>query len=31
MVMHHIKEKDMLEAFEREGVFVGSDGVPFTD
>jgi len=31
MIMHHIKEKDMLAAFAREGVFVGSDGVPFTD
>jgi len=30
MIMNHIKEKDMLEAFKREGVFVGSDGVPFT-
>jgi hypothetical protein len=31
MIMHHIKEEDMLAAFKREGVFVGSDGVPFTD
>ncbi|MDH3992558.1 MAG: amidohydrolase family protein [Gammaproteobacteria bacterium] len=31
MIMRHIKEKDMLAAFKREGVFVGSDGVPFTD
>ena len=31
MIMHHIKEKDMLAAFVWEGVFVGSDGVPFLD
>jgi dihydroorotase-like cyclic amidohydrolase len=31
MIMRHIKEEDMLAAFTREGVFVGSDGVPFTD
>jgi len=31
MIMRHIKEEDMLAAFKREGVFVGSDGVPFTD
>jgi hypothetical protein len=31
MIMHHIKEEDMLAAFAREGVFVGSDGVPFED
>ena len=30
MIMHHIKEKDMLEAFARPGVIVGSDGVPFS-
>jgi hypothetical protein len=31
MIMHHIKEEDMLAAFKREGVFFGSDGVPFSD
>jgi N-acyl-D-aspartate/D-glutamate deacylase len=31
MIMRHIKEEDMLAAFKREGVFVGSDGVPFSD
>jgi hypothetical protein len=31
MIMHHIKEDDMLEAFSRDGVIVGSDGVPFSD
>ena len=31
MIMHHIKEPDMLAAFSRPGVFVGSDGVPFED
>jgi len=31
MIMRHIKEEDMLAAFKRRGVFVGSDGVPFTD
>ena len=30
MIMHHIKEKDMLEAFARPGVIVGSDGTPFS-
>ena len=31
MIMRHIKEEDLLAAFKHEGVFVGSDGVPFTD
>jgi len=31
MIMHHIKQEDMLAAFTREGVFVGCDGVPFQD
>jgi len=31
MIMRHIKEQDMLAAFQREGVFVGCDGVPFAD
>jgi hypothetical protein len=31
MIMRHIKEPEMLAAFTREGVFVGADGVPFTD
>jgi len=31
MLMHHIKKEDMLMAFKREGVFFGSDGVPFSD
>jgi hypothetical protein len=31
MLMHHIKKPEMLEAFRREGVFVGADGMPFFD
>jgi len=31
MIMNHIKEEDMMLALNREGVFVGSDGVPFSD
>jgi len=31
MIMNHIKKEDMLAAFRRDGVFFGSDGVPFSD
>jgi len=31
MIMDHIKKEDMLAAFKREGVFFGSDSVPFSD
>jgi hypothetical protein len=31
VLMQHIKERDMLAAFKRPGVFVGGDGVPFMD
>ncbi len=29
VLMHHIQNRDMLAAFKRPGVFVGSDGLPF--
>lgn len=31
MIMHHIKQPDMLAAFTREGVFVGADAMPWID
>ena len=31
MLMHHIKEQEMLAAFIREGVFVGADAMPLFD
>ena len=31
VIMHHIKEEDMLAAFRHPGTWIGSDGMPFTD
>jgi cytosine/adenosine deaminase-related metal-dependent hydrolase len=31
IIMRHIKERDMLAAFRRPGVFVGADSLPFID